>query len=204
MYTFNPKKHQVLVILPQRTSESLNGYFATFSNRRDVKYVVMDMSNLFRSMARDCFPNSKIIADKYHVYRQVQWAFEDIRKQVQKDFGTDRRRYFKRSRTLLLKSIEKLTEDELEQVSHMLELPKPLAQGYYLMHEFREFIKSKDLAQAKKNLSNWFMHVGATDLKRFHKCVETFSDWQAEILNAFDTGLTNGYTEGCRNTKLKY
>ena len=41
----------------------------------------MDMSNLFRSMAKNCFPGAQIIADKYHVYRQVQWAFEDIRKQ---------------------------------------------------------------------------------------------------------------------------
>lgn len=198
----NPKKHEVLDILPARTIESLSSYFAEFNNRNTVKYVVMDMSNLFRSMAQSCFPKAKIVADKYHVYRQVQWAFEDVRKQVQKEFGTKRRKYFKRSRTLMLKGIEKLTEDEFEQVSHMLEISKPLAQAYYLMHEFREFMKSKDLVTAKKRLGNWFMHVGATDLERFHKCIKTFSDWQTEILNAFDTGLTNGYTEGCNN-KIK-
>lgn len=198
----NPKKHEVLDILPERTIESLSAYFATFNNRNNVKYIVMDMSSLFRSMAKSCFPNAQIIVDKYHVYRQVQWAFEDIRKQVQKEFGTKRRKYFKRSRTLLLKGREKLTEDELQQVSLMLQLSKPLAQSYYLMHEFREFMKSKDLITARKKLGDWFMHVGATDLTRFHKCVETFSSWQEEILNAFNTGLTNGYTEGCNN-KIK-
>lgn len=198
----NPKKLQVIDILPERTIESLSAYFSQFNDRKNVKYVVMDMSNLFRSMAKNCFPKASIVADKYHVYRQVQWAFEDVRKEVQKNFGKNRRRYFKRSRTLLLKGREKLKEDEIEQISHMLYLSKPLAEAYYLLHEFREFIKSENKEVAKERLSNWYMHVGVTDLKRFHKCLTTFIDWNEEILNAFDTGLTNGYTEGCNN-KIK-
>lgn len=43
------------------------------------------------------------------------------------------------------------------------------------------------------------MHVGVTELNRFKKCVNTFVDWNEEILNVFETGLTNGYTEGCNN-----
>lgn len=198
----NPKKHQVLDILPQRTTESLSRYFSSFNNRSNVKYVVMDMSVLFKSMAQSCFPKAKIVADKYHVYRQVQWAFEDIRKEIQNEFAKTRRTYFKRSRTLLLKGLEKLTEDESEQISHMLELSKPLAQSYYLLHKFRELMKSPDKVTARRRLSDWFMHVGATELTRFKKCVDTFLNWSEEILNAFDTGFTNGYTEGCNN-KIK-
>lgn len=125
----DPNKHKVLDILPERTIESLSGYFTGFTDRKNVKYVVMDMSSLFRSMAQSCFPKAKIIADKYHVYRQVQWAFEDVRKEEQKKFSKTRRQYFKRSRTLLLKAREKLTADEFEQISHMLSISKPLAQA---------------------------------------------------------------------------
>ena len=49
------------------------------------------------------------------------------------------------------------------------------------------------------------MHVGTTDSKefeRFHKYVETFPKWEIEILNAFESGLSNEYTEGC-NSKIK-
>ena len=196
------KHRKVLDILPERSVDALSGYFSAFSDRSNVKYVVMDMSSIFRSMAENCFPKAKIIADKYHVYRQVQWAFEDVRKQVQKNFAASRRKYFKRSRTLLLKGKEKLTPDELEQISIMLSLSKPLAEAYYLLHEFREFTKATNRVEAKKLLSAWFMKVGSTDLTRFHKCVNTFAAWQDEILNAFDTGLTNGFTEGCNN-KIK-
>ena len=195
----NPRKQEVLDILPERTIEGLSAYFSTFKDRNNVKYVVMDMSNLFRSMAKNCFPKAQIIADKYHVYRQVQWAFEDVRKQEQKKFATSRRRYFKRSRTLLLKGQENLSEEEFEQVSHMLSVSKALAQAYYLLHEFRNIMKSKTKEEAKSKLSAWYMHVGVTELNRFKKCVNTFVDWNEEILNAFETGLTNGYTEGCNN-----
>ena len=156
-------------------------------------------------MAESCFPNAKIVADKFHVQRLVTWAFEDMRKSIQKQFHKQRRRYFKRSRWLMLKAPEKLTEDQLEQLSHMLELSKPLAQAYYLLHEFRKFIHSPDVHTAKKRLSDWYMHVGTTDSKefeRFYKCVDTFSKCESEILNAFESGLSNGYTEGCNN-KIK-
>ena len=195
----NPRKQEVLDILPERTIEGLSAYFSTFKDRNNVKYVVMDMSNLFRSMAKNCFPKAQIIADKYHVYRQVQWAFEDVRKQEQKKFATSRRRYFKRSRTLLLKGQENLSEEEFEQVAQMLSVSKALAQAYYLLHEFRNIMKSKTKEEAKSKLSAWYMHVGVTELNRFKKCVNTFVDWNEEILNVFETGLTNGYTEGCNN-----
>ncbi|MFR7990617.1 MAG: transposase [Anaerovoracaceae bacterium] len=39
-----------------------------------------------------------IVADKFHVQRLVTWAFEDMRKKIQKSFHHDRRKYFKRAR----------------------------------------------------------------------------------------------------------
>lgn len=201
----NPSKHQVLDILPKRSVDSLAKYFSSFNDRNNVKYVVMDMSPVFRSMAQSCFPNAKIVADKFHVQRLVMWAFEDMRKTVQKEFYHTRRKYFKHSRWLLLKDRSKLTEDEFEQLSHMLEISKPLAQAYFLLHEFRKVIQSTSRSEAKKHLSDWFMHVGTTDSKvfrRFHQCVKTFFNWQEEILNAFETGFSNGFTEGFNN-KIK-
>lgn len=200
----NPRKKEVLDILPKRNTDSLCEHFAKFDiqTRMQVKYLVIDMSTLFRSIGKSCFPNAKIVADKFHVQRLVTWAFEDMRIEVQKSFHVQRRRYFKRSRAILLKAPEKLNPYEIEQLSHMLELSKPLAESYYLLHEFRKFMCSEDIFTAKKRLNQWYMHVSTLDPKvfaKFYKCIETFEKWQEEILNAFDSGLTNGYTEGCNN-----
>ena len=201
----NPKKRQVLDILPEKTTESLSGYFSRFRDIANVKYIVMDMSCVFRSMANTCFPKAQIVADKYHVQRQVAWAFEDMRKRVQQKFAANRRRYFKRSRYIMLKNIHKLNEEEKQQLTVMLGLSEELAASYFLLQKFYEVMQSKDRVTAKKRLSEWYLHVGSTDSRiysRFHKCVNTFIEWNDEILNAFETGFTNGYTEGCNN-KIK-
>jgi len=195
----NPKHHKVLDILASRKQDDLCKYFLKFKDRNNVKYVVMDMSSNFKSIANACFPRATVVADKYHVVRQVTWAFESVRKRIQKDFGVNRRRYFKRSRRLLLKTPSKLTNEQLEEVNVMLSLSPELALAYHLKNEFYRFMKSTNRSDAKKLLSNWYLLVGTAHIKEFNKCLNTFNSWQDEILNAFDTGLTNGYTEGCNN-----
>ena len=59
------------------------------------------MNPHFRNVAKTCFPQAKIVADKYHVVRQVYWAMENVRKNEQKKLSARFRKYFKRSRSLL-------------------------------------------------------------------------------------------------------
>ncbi len=145
----NPKTHKVLDIIESRKADDLYSYFSKYKDRNNVQIVVMDMSNHFRYIMKTLFPNAHIVADKYHVMRQVTWAFENVRKTVQKDFHPSRRKYFKHSRRLLLKQQDKLTKDELAQVSLMLSLSKPLAKAYYLKNEFYKVMNAKDAIQAK-------------------------------------------------------
>lgn len=198
----SPPKEAILDVLPTRKSEDLYMYFSRFKNRENVKYVIMDMSPLFRSVVKNCFPNAQIVADKFHVARLVTWAFESVRKRVQKEFNTSRRKYFKRSRQLLLKNPNKLSSDQAIQVSNMLSISNELANAYLLKNKFYEFMGSKDRQEATKLLKDWYLYAGVINIPDFNKCLETFNNWQNEILNAFETGYTNGFTEGCNN-KIK-
>ena len=54
------------------------------------------------------FKNATFLVDKYHWIRQVIWAFESVRKETQKQLKPDVRKYFKRSRSLLIKRYEYL------------------------------------------------------------------------------------------------
>ena len=95
-----------------------SAYFNQFDKgqKNTVQYVVMDMSGEFRSMAKTVFPKANIVADKFHVCRQVTWAFERTRIKAQKEFGPERRKYFKRSRWIMLKRKKNLTEEEKQQL----------------------------------------------------------------------------------------
>lgn len=76
----DPEHKRVLDILPNRKSEDMYRYFLKYNDRQNVKYVVIDMSGPYRCLAKTIFPKAKIIADKYHVVRQVTWAFENVGK----------------------------------------------------------------------------------------------------------------------------
>lgn len=97
----------------------------------------MNTSTTFYGAAKSCFPHTEIIADKFHVVRQVTWAFERVRKREQKRFHPARRRYFKRSRRLLLKRPKMRKPYEAEQISHMPELSPDLAHAYLLKIEYQ-------------------------------------------------------------------
>jgi transposase len=197
-------KHKVLDILPTKNSEELRAYFLRFpvDKRNQVEYLVMDMSAQFKDIMTSCFPKAKIIIDKFHVCRHVTWAVENVRKSEQKKFSDERRKYFKRSRWLILKRKKKLTEEQSQQLENMLSVSDKLRHAYWLKEHFYDFMDSKNLVEAKQNLKNWNIRVGVAGLEEFDKCFETVNRWQPYILRAFSLGYTNGFTEGCNN-KIK-
>ncbi len=104
-------------------------------NQRFLKYFVCDMNPHFWSVAKACFPKAKIVADKYHVVRQAVWAMERVRKEEQKKLSKRFRIYFKRSRYLLNKPKETLTEDEMNRLALMFEIAPRLADAYRVKNE---------------------------------------------------------------------
>ena len=195
----DPKEGKVLDILPNRYENDLIRYFSQFPNKKDVKYFVCDMNPHFRRVAQTCFPNALIIADRYHVVRQVYWAMERVRKNEQNKLSKSLRRYFKKSRYLLSKPIEKLTEEEMDRLSLMFEIVPSLADAYRLKNEFLTVIRSKSSAVGKQKLTDWLLSAEIMDLPEFYDCTKAYRNWFHEILNSMDVPWTNGFIEGCNN-----
>jgi len=195
----DPKKKKILDLLPDRNSEKLKEYFMSCKDRNNVEVVVMDMSSLFKGVARSCFPKVDIVADRYHVMRQGIWAFENVRKSEQNKFSKGYRKYFKRSKSLLLKNPYKLTNIEIDTVAIMLNTSKKLANAYYLLQSFRDIFKCESRNEAKRVLGNWMLKAEVLNIPEFKSCITAMNNWKTEILNMFKYGLSNGYTEGCNN-----
>lgn len=198
----DPENKRVIDILPNRKTEDMAGYFLGYKDRKAVQYVVIDMSGPYRSLAKSLFPHAKIIADRYHVVRQVMWAFENVRKAEQAKFYESRRKYFKRSRRVLLKKPDRLTEEEADQVESMLKISERLRQAYFLKNEFHKLMGCKSKEEARKQLGIWNMMATGYNLPEFQACTKTFINWSEEILNSFEYPFSNGYTEGVNN-KIK-
>lgn len=195
----DPKEKEVLDVLPNRFENDLVKYFSQFTNKNDVKYFICDMNPHFRQVAKICFPQAIIVADKYHVIRQVYWAMEKVRKNEQNKLSTRFRKYFKKSRNLLLKRTEKLTEEEIDRLSLMFEIAPRLADAYRIKNDFLAVIRSKSSSEGKQRLVDWLYSVEVMDLPEFHDCTKAYHNWFREILNSMDVPWTNGFIEGCNN-----
>lgn len=160
----------------------------------------MDLSSLFRYVIKSSLPNAKIVADKFHTCRLANWALESVRKQVQKEFSDHRRKYFKKSRYLLLTRYKNLKSDrDKEQLANMLDVSEKLSHAYRLKELFYEVMDSSDSVEYVKRFKHWQEEVMKYDMKQFNKLLKTVIEWKNEIIAAISTGFSNGYVEGCNN-----
>ena len=193
------KNHKLFDILPSRSQTDLMLYLQEFPNKKQVKYFVTDMNSVYKDLAREYFPNATIVIDKFHVVRYVTWALENVRKRIQKDLHPSKRKYFKRSRKILLTHKKKLNEDSLTALELMLLHSSDLAVAYHLKELFYDFMDSKNRAEAAKKLKFFILAAQTSELKEFHACLTMLGNWSKYILNSFDCKYTNGYTEGTNN-----
>lgn len=200
----DPVKHKIIDILPSRCSEDLCKHFLEYpyGERAKVKKVVMDLSTLFRSVAKQLFPEAKIIADKFHVIRVVINSLENTRKRIQKEFHDAKRKWFKRSRRLLLKPEYKLTDEDKIELNRMLNSSRELEKAWLLKEKFYEIFRKETRTEAKKELRDWLLLANQLSVPEFQHCITTFTNWSTEIANIVGENVSNGFIEGSNN-KIK-
>ncbi len=191
--------HELFDILPTRSQTDLMLYLNTFKNKKEIRYLVTDMNRVYKDLAVQYFPNATIVIDKFHVVRYATWALENVRKRVQKQMLPSKRKYFKRSRRLLLSHKENLNEESLLALEVMLSQSNDLAVAYHLKELFFNFMKSPNRSEAVHRLKFFILAAEASNLSEFNACLTMLRNWSEYILNAFDCPYTNGYTEGTNN-----
>lgn len=201
----DPIKREILDILPDRTQSHLIDYFRSYpgTERRKVDFFVCDMWKQYTDLARIYFPNATIIIDKYHFIRQVTWAIERVRKRLQKNMAPELRKYYKRSRTLILTRYSKLQGDLKRECDIMLLYNDDLRLAHYLKEDFYKLCQNPNYKEQKEAFYDWIKMAEKSGLREFEDCAATYRNWQKEILNAFKYAhITNGPTEGFNN-KIK-
>ena len=200
----DPVNKVVLDILPERYKPYLTRYFKGFTRaeRDSVEYFVSDMWRTYSDVSDIWFKNATQVVDKYHWIRQAIWAFENVRKEEQKKLSTNLRKYFKRSKSLLIKRYDSLEEEQKQQVNVMLYYSVNISRAYFYKEQFLKILNSKDVESAKQAMSDWIQNAEDCGIPQFEKCAETMRNWYTGIINSFSTTITNGFTEGCNN-KIK-
>jgi transposase len=160
----------------------------------------MDLSQNFKYAVRKALGNPIIIADRFHYMRQVYWALDEVRREVQNELPKDQRIKMKRSKKLLWKSPYKLTAEQKQRVDNILELHPRLQEAYHLKNKIDQWFKESNRHTAQKGLENCMELMKVSKIVGFKRVAGTFSRWKQEILQSFMYPFNNGYIEGVNNT----
>jgi len=189
----------VIAMLADRRKETLEQWFDQLSpqERQAIRVVSMDMWEPFYLVVKAKLPQATIVADRFHVMRQLNERLTQMRRAVQSRADKATQTVLKGSRWILVKNRDELTEKEGRKLAEVLAACPELRTLYLLKEEFRLiFEKVKDRDQAARFLRVWLYKAQHTGDKYLLKFVTTLRNWWEEILNYFVQRITNGFPEG--------
>ena len=189
----------VIAVLPNRLQETFEKWLdgLTKSERKAIKVVSMDMWKPYRQAVRNKLPHAQIVADRFHVVKQLNHQLDLLRRKLQRDADDELASLLKGSRWILLKNRSDLTEEEEEKLRLILTTCPELSSIYLLREEFRTICdKIRDKDKAERFLRVWVYKARATGSRYLLKFVKTLSNWWSEFLNYFDDRVTQGFVEG--------
>jgi transposase len=173
-----------------KATADVRNKIAHIDGRENVKWVAIDMSDTYRSLVRQHFPNAHIVADKFHVLRLLSPALR--RRRI--DITGDRRTL--RIKRLLQRNRHRLSYFERQDVDRFLSEHAELNEVYRFKERLHEVYRTKGVDRARINLDRLLAQARASDLPEIKTLCRTLTSWKQEILNYFITGLTNAMTEG--------
>ncbi|MCX8167365.1 MAG: ISL3 family transposase, partial [Candidatus Micrarchaeota archaeon] len=193
----DPVNHKILDIIKDRKDHVLVEYFRKIQNRDSVTHFICDMWQPYIELAKTYFKNAVIVIDKFHYIRHAMWAIEAVRKRIQKNMSVKYRKYFKKSRKLILTRFNSLNDESKAALQLMLSYSEDLQIAHILKEKLLQIIDSVSSSEeARIKLKEWINLALNSNLKEFKKCAETYMRYFKEIINSFDIPYTNACTEG--------
>lgn len=184
---------RVMEVVDGKTGAALSDQLAHIPGRENVRNVIVDLCDPFKAFSREYFPNSRLIADKFHVLRLLTPAINRRRKEITGDKRTNP------IRKLLLRNGYKLNYLQRHAVSEWL-LDHPELREIYAtkewLHRFYRITSSQHAAKVLTKMTDTLALSRIPELITLRK---TLMKWRNEILAYFETRLTNGRTEGFNN-----
>jgi len=163
----------------------------------------MDMHDSFRQEVQMYLPQAKVVVDKFHLIRHVNDALDKIWSRLQGGRWKEvKSRELFRSRYILLKSTENLTDRERLNLEELFSMYPELKDAWRLKESFRRWYRTATRAEAEVNLGVFEETIIDATFPEFKHLLPIVRKWRQEILNYFDYRIINGFVEG-KNNRIK-
>lgn len=193
----------VLTILPNDRKDTIMKFLNQVPKDAQgrITEICIDLRASFRSAIEEAWPQVNIVADPFHVVQLAGRAVEDVRSTVLGNMG----RETPRVKRALLTPKEKLSEeyqDRLNKLWQTIQSWPHLKIAWQVKEKIRDLYRSRNRESAEKKFQLILVYLEGVESKPLVVLRGTLIRWQDQILNHFDHGTSNGFTEGC-HTKIK-
>jgi transposase len=193
------QRHRVIAVLPERSQKALEQWLEGLSGeeRTEIWVVAMDMWGPYRGVIRSRLSHAKIVADRFHVMKQLNDRIAQVRRALQAKADPTTRESLKGTYWILIKNRADLTPDEEVTLQAALSVSAELRTAYLLKEDFHTLCeKLHDRSRAERFLRAWVWRAEASGIPLLHKFVQTLLHWWNEFLNYFEERVTSGVVEG--------
>jgi len=218
----------IIDILKDRDKSTLSSYFRhiDFKEKEMVEYVGVDMNDNYRDIVRIYFPNATLVADSFHVIKNISKALDDVRLRVLRKYNENKKSdeyYMLKYRKEILFN-QNINDNEFKQIKRnhhfhydlseynllqmMLNIDHELKLSYELYHSYLRFNSKdyNDTVLCVNDLNELINDFRLSNINEFIDIANTLNNWKAEIVNSFikfnGTRVSNGPIEG-RNSLIK-
>ncbi len=203
------ERRKPIALLEKRNKEVIAEYLLSLGYEilEQIEEVSIDLWIPYKSVVEELLPNANIVADRFHVMKQINEELDQRRKKEKREIEkiknkkrrTEKESGIKHSKYPLLKKKEKLNKKEKEKLEEVKIVAPELGEMYKKKEELRDIFNSKITGdEAFDKMVEWTI----SSYKYFPKSCGTIKRWIDEILAYFDNRTTQGAVEGI-NQKIK-
>ena len=202
-------KGVIIGLIEKRTEEEVSKYLEAWGEGvlSQIVEVSIDFWQAYKKVAKKLMPQAEIVADRFHVMKQVTdeldaqrksskreaLALKDSQEKEQLLSGLNKSKY------ALLKNKEDLNDQQKEKLEEVYKTAPLLSKMHLLKEKFRRvFDENSDWSSGLLELAEWC----AEAYEVYPKSCGTIRRWIGEIIAYFDERTTSGIVEGINN-KLK-
>jgi len=223
------KKGAMLTILNGTKVEEIEAVLMKIpiEKRLKVKEVTLDMAKNMESASKKCFPNAKLVTDRFHVVRLVSDALQHVRikyrweeikaenesiKNARENHtkytpvvfanGDTRKQLLARSRYLLFKTPINWSKTQQFRADILFKEYPTLKQAYNLSMHFRSLYNCQDKNTARIKMIQWIEDTMKSGIDEYNTAANSIKINLENILNFFHNRSTNANAESF-NAKLK-
>ena len=189
----NHNKGKIFETVLGKTQVELELATGHILGKENVQWVTMDMCDPYRNWVHAQFPNAKIVADKFHILRLLTPSLLKKRKEIT---GT---RADARAKKLLLMSSKNLGYFERLALQQFLKKHPELEELYQWKERLHTFYRTYGYMKAYRAYKRMMDEMSVSFLPEIQTLRKTLLKWKEEVLNYFESGLTNARLEGFNN-----